>query len=172
MLTLNNIYGQPGATEKKKRRGRGIGSGLGKTAGKGHKGQLARTGGTSRPGFEGGQTPLYRRLPKRGFTNVLRDKTAIVNLADLSLPKLAGLKELSLESLKAAGHLKGAWDRLAVLGTGDVARAISVKAHRISESAKAKIEKAGGSVEVLVFKHVNLKKKGLEKRAAAGSKKS
>ena len=166
MLTLNTIFAQPGSTERKKRRGRGQGSGLGKTAGKGHKGQLARTGGVSRPGFEGGQTPLYRRLPKRGFTNALRDRTAVMNLKELALRKLQGIKELNLSTLKATGWLKGEYDRLAVLGDGEVTQAIKVSAHRISASAKAKIEKAGGTVEVLVFKHVNLKKKNAAPKAA------
>jgi large subunit ribosomal protein L15 len=167
MLTLNSIIAQPGATEKKKRRGRGYGSGLGKTAGRGHKGQKARTGGTVRIGFEGGQTPLFRRLPKHGFTNPGRVKTAIVNLADLERKNLTSLKELNLASLKEAGYLKGVWDRLAVLATGDVKRALKVSAHRVSAAAKEKIEKAGGTVELIVIEHINLKKKGQSEKSKA-----
>ncbi len=147
MLTLNTIKAQPGATHQRKRLGRGAGSGHGGTAGKGHKGQLARSGGTARPGFEGGQTPMYRRIPKRGFTNVLRSSHAEVNLSDIAK---AGLKEVSLETLRAAKLLRGSYERLHVLGMGELKGAVTVKAHKVSASAKEKIEKAGGKVELIV----------------------
>jgi large subunit ribosomal protein L15 len=151
MLRLNTIHAHPGATHKTKRLGRGAGSGHGITSGKGDKGQLARSGGTTRPGFEGGQMPLYRRIPKRGFTNPGKRDLAIVNVGDLA--KLAPLKvkEVSLESLVAAQVLKGRFDRLTVLGTGEVKAAFVVKAHKVSPSAQAKIEAAGGKVEILAI---------------------
>jgi len=150
MLRLNTIKAQPGATHKRKRLGRGAGSGHGQTAGKGDKGQLARSGGVSRPGFEGGQMPLYRRIPKRGFKNVLRRTNAVLNLGDFSRSKtISALKEISLETLRESGALKGRFDRLTILGTGEVKQAFQVKAHRVSPSAKEKIEKAGGKVELL-----------------------
>src|SRR3954463_13897147 len=148
MLRLNTIKAHPGATKKRKRLGRGSGSGHGPTAGKGDKGQLARSGGSVRPGFEGGQMPLYRRIPKRGFKNSGRRTNAIVNLGDFEMLD-ASIKEISLEALKGTKLVKGRFDRLAVLANGDVKRAFTVKAHRVSASAKAKIEKAGGTVELL-----------------------
>src|SRR3954471_17225128 len=102
MLTLNTIKAHPGATQKRKRLGRGSGSGHGPTAGKGDKGQLARSGGSVRPGFEGGQMPLYRRVPKRGFTNFGRRDIAIMNLCDMNRLDVAQFKEVSLETLTAA----------------------------------------------------------------------
>jgi large subunit ribosomal protein L15 len=146
MLKLNTIKAQPGSVQKRKRLGRGSGSGLGATAGKGDKGQLARSGGVSRPGFEGGQMPLYRRIPKRGFKNFARRTQAVLNVADLN--KLA-IQEVSLETLTAAHAIKGRYDRLTILGTGEVTKAFTVKAHRISPSAQEKITKAGGKVELL-----------------------
>jgi len=149
MLQLNTIKAHPGATHKRKRLGRGSGSGHGPTAGKGDKGQLARSGGTSRPGFEGGQMPLYRRVPKRGFKNINRRSNAVLNLFDLEKLNPAELKEISLETLGQFNKVKGRYDRLTILGTGDVTKAFSVKAHRVSPSAQEKIVKAGGKVELL-----------------------
>jgi len=146
MLKLNTIKAHPGATHKRKRLGRGAGSGHGQTSGKGDKGQLARSGGVSRPGFEGGQMPLYRRLPKQGFTNVFRRTTAILNVVDLNR---FDIKEVSLETLVEANLIKGRYDRLNVLGTGEIKKALSVKAHKVSAQAKEKIEKAGGKVEII-----------------------
>lgn len=146
MLKLNTIKAQPGSVQKRKRLGRGSGSGLGQTAGKGDKGQLARSGGVSRPGFEGGQMPLYRRIPKRGFTNFHRRTNAILNVSDLDR---LGIKEVSLETLTAEKAIKGRYDRLTILGTGEVKGAFKVKAHRVSPSAQEKIAKAGGKVELL-----------------------
>src|ERR1700746_1488829 len=117
MLKLNTIKAQVGATHRRKRLGRGAGSGHGPTAGKGDKGQLARSGGSVRPGFEGGQMPLYRRIPKRGFTNIHRRTSAIVNLFDLEKLNPSEFKEISLETLVASNAVKGRYDRLVILGT-------------------------------------------------------
>ncbi len=149
MLKLNTIKAQIGATHKRKRLGRGSGSGHGPTAGKGDKGQLARSGGSVRPGFEGGQMPLYRRIPKRGFTNFSRRAIAIMNVADLEKLDPSVFQEITLESLSAVRVLKGRHDRLAVLGTGDLTKAFHVKAHKITPSAQEKILKAGGKIELL-----------------------
>jgi ribosomal protein L15 len=146
MLRLGQIKNAKGATRKKKRLGRGAGSGQGGTAGKGNKGQLARTGGRVRRAFEGGQMPLYRRLPKRGFTNVFGMDYATINLAKLVEFKGA---EVSLETLCEAGLLKTKLDRLKVLGVGELKKSLKFKVHAVSASAKEKIEKAGGSVELL-----------------------
>jgi large subunit ribosomal protein L15 len=148
MLKLNNIKAQPGSVHRTKRLGRGSGSGHGPTAGKGDKGQLARSGGSVRPGFEGGQMPLYRRIPKRGFKSVNRRANAVLNLVDLEkLDK--SFKEISLETLSASRAIKGRFDRLTILATGELTRAFSVKAHRVSAAAQEKIQKAGGKVELL-----------------------
>lgn len=149
MLRLNTIKAHKGATTKRKRLGRGSGSGLGATAGKGDKGQLARSGGSVRPGFEGGQMPLYRRIPKRGFKNFARRTTAILNVCDLERLSLANLAEISLETLVQANEVKGRFDRLTILGTGELTKALTVKAHKISGSAQEKITKAGGKFEIL-----------------------
>ena len=149
MLKLNTIHAHPGATHKRKRLGRGSGSGHGQTAGKGDKGQLARSGGTSRPGFEGGQTPLFRRIPKRGFTSLTRRAIAVLNLCDIEKFDVKALSELSLETLTATKHIRGRHDRLHILGTGDITKAIHVKAHKVTESAQEKIKAAGGSFEIL-----------------------
>lgn len=147
MLRLGEIRNARGAHREEKRLGRGQGSGHGQTAGKGNKGQLARTGGKVRRGFEGGQMPLYRRLPKRGFTNIFKKNFEIINVGDLE-----GLKasEISLEKLQELGKLRVAKGRsLKILGNGELKRALKVKAHAVSRSAKEKIEKAGGTVEII-----------------------
>jgi large subunit ribosomal protein L15 len=149
MLKLNTIKAQPGATHRTKRLGRGSGSGHGPTAGKGDKGQLARSGGSVRPGFEGGQMPLYRRIPKRGFKNPNRRTNAIMNLCDLERLDPATFKEISLETLGAAREVKGRYDRLTILGTGELTKAFLIKAHRVSPSAQEKIVKAGGKIELI-----------------------
>ncbi|MGK5082823.1 50S ribosomal protein L15 [Bdellovibrionota bacterium FG-1] len=148
-MKLNTIKAQPGATTSRKRLGRGSGSGLGQTAGKGDKGQLARSGGSVRPGFEGGQMPLYRRVPKRGFKNFARRSNAVLNVQDLDRLNPAEIKEVSLESLAKAGFVKGRHDRLTILATGEITKAFVVKAHRVSPSAIEKITKAGGKVELI-----------------------
>jgi large subunit ribosomal protein L15 len=159
MLQLNTIKAHPGATTSRKRLGRGQGSGLGQTAGKGDKGQLARTGGRVRAGFEGGQMPLYRRLPKRGFNNIHRRTSAVMNLFDLNRLSPADFPVVSLETLVAVNAIKGRYDRLTILGTGEVTQAFTVKAHRVSPSAQEKIQKAGGKVELLPIPTSNGKKK-------------
>lgn len=149
MLKLNELKPQAGSTSQRKRLGRGSGSGLGPTAGKGDKGQLQRSGGSVRAGFEGGQTPLYRRLPKRGFTNVHQRNHAIMNLADLETKIPSELKELSLKVLQELGLAKRKAERLVILGNGNITRSFKIKAHRVSESAVQKISAAGGSVEII-----------------------
>jgi large subunit ribosomal protein L15 len=151
MIKLNTIKAQPGATHNKKRLGRGSGSGHGPTAGKGDKGQLARSGGSVRPGFEGGQMPLYRRIPKRGFTNIWRRSQATVNLSQLNEVQFAG-NAVTLDSLLDMGVVKGQFDRLAVLGNGEITQAIHVTANKVSASAREKIEKAGGKVTLIEIK--------------------
>jgi len=149
MLKLNTIKAQPGATHKRKRLGRGSGSGHGPTAGKGDKGQLARSGGSVRPGFEGGQMPLYRRIPKRGFKNFARRSNAVLNVFELEKLDPKEIKIISLETLTELNIVKGRYDRLSILGTGELTKAFDVKAHKISTSAQEKIVKAGGKCEVL-----------------------
>jgi large subunit ribosomal protein L15 len=149
MLELNTIKAHRGATQNRKRLGRGAGSGLGQTSGKGDKGQLARSGGKVRAGFEGGQMPLYRRIPKRGFKSWSTVDTAIINLGDLEKLSPSEMKEVSLESLTANRRIKGRYDRLSILGTGELTKSFLVKAHKITPSAQEKILKAGGKFEVI-----------------------
>lgn len=147
-MILNELKAPKGATKNKKRLGRGESSGTGKTSGKGHKGQKSRAGGYHKVGFEGGQMPLARRLPKRGFTNIFRLEYAVVNLADLNQLD-ASIKEVSIEVLKSQGVIKKMHSGLKVLGTGDLTRAITVTAKKFSQTAKDKIAKAGGkAVEI------------------------
>jgi large subunit ribosomal protein L15 len=170
MLKLNTIKAQPGSVTSRKRLGRGSGSGLGQTSGKGDKGQLARSGGHVRPGFEGGQMPLYRRVPKRGFKNFARRSNAVVNVQDLEKLNPSEMKEISLDSLCAAALVKGRHDRLTILGTGELTKAFVVKAHRISPQAQEKITKAGGKVELIPIPTKAIEKK--KKKAAAQAAKS
>ena len=143
-ITLSTLRPVTGSHRSRKRIGRGPGSGLGKTSGKGHKGQKARSGGNTNTGFEGGQMPMYRRLPKRGFTNPFKVTALAVNLRDLD--RLKG-DEVSPESLTAAGIMRSATEPVKLLGHGEIARALVVKGVRASASARAKIEAAGGRVE-------------------------
>lgn len=136
-----------GARKSIKRLGRGQGSGQGKTAGKGHKGQNARSGGGVAIGFEGGQTPIYKTLPKRGFTNFARLEYAIVNLSDLN--KFEDGTNVNFDLLKQAGIVKKKLDGLKVLGNGKLEKKVNVTCNKISKSAKEAIEKAGGTVEVI-----------------------
>ncbi|MCD6249321.1 MAG: 50S ribosomal protein L15 [candidate division Zixibacteria bacterium] len=145
-MNLHNLKPSPGAKKKRKRLGRGPGSGWGKTAGRGHKGQLSRSGYSKRPNFEGGQTPLHRRLPKFGFTNIFRKEYQIVNLADLG--RCEGT-EITPETLKAAGLVKKVDVPVKILGNGSVDKAYMVKAAKFSKSAQAKLEEAGGKTEVV-----------------------
>lgn len=147
-MHLHELAPNPGAKQERKRLGRGIGSGLGKTSGKGHKGQNARAGGGVRPGFEGGQMPLTRRLPKRGFSNEpFRTRYEVVNLA--ALERFEAGTVVTPELLEESRVCKNATKGVKVLGTGDITKALTVKVHQISESAKQKIEAVGGKVEVL-----------------------
>jgi large subunit ribosomal protein L15 len=146
-LALDNLSPSKGANRKSKRVGRGIGSGHSKTATRGYKGQLSRSGTRTRAGFEGGQMPLHRRLPKRGFTNIFRKEYAIVNLRTLSVFE-AGT-EIGPEILMEKGIVKNLRDGLKVLGEGELQNALKVRAHRFSKSAAEKIQKAGGSVELI-----------------------
>lgn len=135
------------ASKNCKRVGRGNGSGNGKTAGKGHKGQKARSGGGVRIGFEGGQMPLMRRIPKRGFNNIFATNYAIINVSDLN--KFKDGTVVDVELLKAAGLVKKEYDGVKVLGNGDLTSKVTVKAAKFSQSAVEKIEKAGGKTEVM-----------------------
>ena len=148
-MKLHELSPAPGTTKSAWRKGRGVGSGNGKTAGRGHKGQNARTGGGVRPGFEGGQIPLYRRLPKRGFTNSLFKKEyAIINLE--TLDKLFNDGDaVSMETLLEKGVIRKELNGLKVLGRGEITKKLTVKAAIFSASAKEKIEAAGGKAEVI-----------------------
>jgi large subunit ribosomal protein L15 len=143
-LTLSSLAPSPGSTQTRKRVGRGPGSGLGKTSGRGNKGHKARTGGATNPGFEGGQMPMYRRLPKRGFTNPFRIEAQVVNLADL---KKVSAAEVSPETLYSAGLIGKPDSPVKLLGTGDADRAYTVRGVSLSAPARAKIEAAGGKIE-------------------------
>ena len=144
-MNLSTVRAPKKASENKKRVGRGMGSGMGKTSTRGHKGQRSRSGSRMMRGFEGGQMPLHRRLPKRGFTNVFREEYSIV-----SLERLAGLGETTInpDVLRKAGVVKGK-DRIKILGDGELTAALTVHAHKFSKSAQEKITKAGGKFEVL-----------------------
>ena len=145
-MKLNELSPAVGSAKDSYRRGRGPGSGNGKTAGKGHKGQNARSGGGVRPGFEGGQLPLYRKLPKRGFKNRFATNYAIVNVAALN--KFEDGAVVDLEALLAAKIVRKELDGLKVLGTGELTKKLTVKATVFSATAKEKIEAAGGKIEV------------------------
>ncbi|MDQ3181607.1 MAG: 50S ribosomal protein L15 [Acidobacteriota bacterium] len=144
-LALNNLSPTPGSTHKKKRLGRGPGSGLGKTAGKGHKGQKSRSGYSKKIGFEGGQMPLQRRLPKRGFTNIFKKKWIEISLAKLE-ENFGANEEITPEVLHERGLIKKAKHDLVILGNGDISKVLKISAHRFTKSAKEKIENAGGSI--------------------------
>ena len=146
-MELNSLRPALGATRNRKRIGRGPGSGHGKTATKGHKGQKARSGGSIKAGFEGGQMPLQRRLPKRGFTPLSRTEYAIVNLKQLNVYEDGGI--VDLQSLLERGIIKKEMDGLKILADGVLERTLIVKAHRFSGAAKEKITVAGGTVEEL-----------------------
>ena len=143
-ITLSTLAPAKGSHRARKRVGRGPGSGLGKTSGKGHKGHKARTGGGTNPGFEGGQMPMYRRLPKRGFTNPFRVENQPVNLSQL---KKVSATDVSPETLYSAGLIGKPDAPVKLLGTGDADRAYTVRGVSLSASARAKIEAAGGKIE-------------------------
>ena len=146
-MKLNELKPAEGSTRESYRVGRGPGSGNGKTAGKGHKGQNARSGGGVRPGFEGGQIPLYRKLPKRGFINHFAKKYAIVNVSDLNHFEDGAV--VDAEALLAARIIRNVLDGVKVLGNGEITKKVTVKAAVFSATAKEKIEAAGGTAEVL-----------------------
>ena len=146
-MKLHELSPAEGSVKENFRKGRGAGSGNGKTAGKGHKGQNARSGGGVRPGFEGGQLPLYRKLPKRGFYNRFATQYAVINLSTLA--KFEDGAVVDLEVLRNCGIVKTNEDKLKVLGNGELTNKITVKAAVFSASAKEKIEAAGGKTEVV-----------------------
>jgi large subunit ribosomal protein L15 len=146
-MKLHELKPAEGSRSNRKRKGRGIGSGNGKTAGKGHKGQNARSGGGVRPGFEGGQNPLFRRLPKRGFTNINRKEYAIVNLDTLN--RFEEGTEVTPALLIETGVVSSEKSGIKILGNGSLDKKLTVKAHKFSASAKEAIENAGGQTEVV-----------------------
>jgi large subunit ribosomal protein L15 len=145
-MKLDDLKPAAGSNKKRKRVGRGDGSGHGKTSCRGHKGQGSRSGGNTKPGFEGGQMPLQRRLPKRGFHNIFRDEMAVVNLTQLD--DLA-VSEIVPETLSQHGLISGKTRRVKVLGEGNLTKPVTVRAHGFSASAKEKIEAAGGKAELI-----------------------
>ncbi|MDR1727300.1 MAG: 50S ribosomal protein L15 [Acidobacteriota bacterium] len=147
MLSINTLKPAPGANRKNKRVGRGIGSGHSKTATRGYNGQHSRAGSKMRPGFEGGQMPLYRRLPKRGFTNIFRKEYVVVNLEQLAAFDAGA--EIDPVVLRDRGIIKNLRESVKILGDGDLDKALKVRAHKFSKGAAEKIQKAGGSVEVI-----------------------
>lgn len=146
-MKLEDLKSPPGANKRIKRVGRGIGSGHGKTSTRGHKGQKARSGGGTRLGFEGGQMPLQRRLPKRGFTNIFKKEYAIVNVKDLNI--FADGTEITPELLYNSGLVKKVKAGVKILGDGDLEKKLVVKAHKISKQAEEKVTAKGGKVEVI-----------------------
>jgi large subunit ribosomal protein L15 len=145
-MKLHELNPAPGSKKDRKRVGRGPGSGLGKTAGRGHKGQKSRSGYSRRPGFEGGQMPLVRRVPKRGFTNIFRVEYSVINVGDLA--RQEGLEKVDPDVLRERGLVRKGRP-VKILGHGEIDRALTVAAHKFSKSAKEKIEKAGGTCEEL-----------------------
>lgn len=146
-MKLSDLKPAEGARQGRKRVGRGPGSGLGKTAGRGHKGRKARSGGNTPPGYEGGQMPLQRRLPKRGFKNLFAMQYAVINVSDLG--RFEAESVVYVAELVRMGLVKGRWDGVKLLGNGDIDRPLTVRLHQFSQSARTKIEAAGGTVEVV-----------------------
>lgn len=144
-MQLNTIKPAVGSTKNRKRIGRGVGSGHGKTATKGHKGQKARSGGSIKPGFEGGQMPMHRRLPKRGFTPLTRKVFALVNICQLEVFEAGSV--VDAQALLKSGLISDVCDGIKVLATGDITRALTIKAHKFSAAAREKIMAAGGTIE-------------------------
>ncbi|MGN0462043.1 MAG: 50S ribosomal protein L15 [Ruminococcus sp.] len=147
-MKLHELSPVAGSKKDVKRIGRGHGSGWGKTSGKGHKGQKARSGGSIRPGFEGGQMPLQRRVPKRGFNNIFRKKIVALNVNQLDA-KFDNGAVVDAEALKNAGLVKNSFDGIKILGNGELTKSLTVKVDAFSESAKKAIEEAGGKAEVI-----------------------
>lgn len=146
-MRLNDLFPSKGSKKKKKRVGRGYGSGHGKTSCRGHKGQKSRSGANIRPGFEGGQMPIQRRLPKRGFTNVFKKDYNLVNVRDLN--KFESNSSVDIEALYKANLLKGSKDGVKLLGDGEISYPIAIKIHKVSKRAREKVEAAGGKVELI-----------------------
>lgn len=144
-MQLHDLAPAPGSRKNRKRVGRGPGSGMGKTSGKGHKGLKARSGGSVRPGFEGGQMPIYRRLPKRGFTNIFKTNNAVLNIGDLD--RFDDGATIDMDALRQVGLVKGSVDGAKLLGNGDTTKKFVLKNILVSKVAKEKIESAGGSIE-------------------------
>ncbi|MDA3915373.1 MAG: 50S ribosomal protein L15 [Deltaproteobacteria bacterium] len=144
-MQLHDLSPEKGARKNRKKVGRGPGSGMGKTSTRGHKGLKARSGGSVRPGFEGGQMPLYRRLPKRGFYNIFKTNNAILNVKDLD--QFEDGTTIDIDILKDAGIVKGRVDGVKILGTGEITKKFVLKNILISKTAREKIETAGGSIE-------------------------
>jgi len=144
-MQLHDLSPEKGARKNRKKVGRGPGSGMGKTSTRGHKGLKARSGGSVRPGFEGGQMPLYRRLPKRGFFNVFKTKIAVLNIKDLD--RFEDGTTIDTDALRDSGMVKGSFDSVKILGTGEITKKFVLKNILISKTAKEKIEIAGGSIE-------------------------
>lgn len=147
LMKLNELSPPRGSRRPPKRLGRGVGSGWGCTAGRGTKGHNSRSGGGVRPGFEGGQMPIHRRLPKRGFTNIFRKRISVVNIRDLA--RFESGTTVDETALVKAGLVKGPRDGIKLLGKGEISQPLTIRLHSVSQGAKAKIEAAGGSVEVL-----------------------
>jgi len=146
-MKLNELSPAQGSRKAVRRLGRGVGSGRGKTAGRGTKGFNSRSGGGVRPGYEGGQMPLHRRLPKRGFANIFKKNIVVINVRDLA--RFDKVSLVDADVLVAAGLVKGNWDGIKLLGNGEIKHPLDVKVNQISKSAREKIEAAGGKVEVL-----------------------
>ena len=146
-MKLNELSPEKGSKKPKKRVGRGVGSGLGKTAGRGSKGLNSRSGGGVRPGYEGGQMPIHRRLPKRGFTNIFKKRYVVINVGDLTKFEINAI--VDEKALVAMGLVKGRRDGIKLLANGEINHPLTVEVNRASKSAQAKIEAAGGNVKVL-----------------------
>jgi len=144
-MQLHDLSPEKGARKNRKKVGRGPGSGMGKTSTRGHKGLKARSGGSVRPGFEGGQMPLYRRLPKRGFFNIFKTKIAVLNIKDLD--RFEDGTTIDTDTLRDAGMVKGSFDSVKILGIGEITKKFVFKNILISKTAKEKIETAGGTIE-------------------------
>ena len=147
MMKIHDLSPAEGSRKQKKRVGRGPGSGHGKTSCRGHKGQKSRSGGSIPPGFEGGQMPLQRRLPKRGFTNIFKKQYVLINIRDLN--RFDPNSTLDIEALKDAGLVKRYKDGIKLLGDGEISHPVMIKVHKVSKTARDKIEAAGGKVEVI-----------------------
>jgi large subunit ribosomal protein L15 len=146
-MKLHELKAAKGSTKNRKRLGRGVGSGWGKSAGRGNKGHNSRSGGGVRPGFEGGQMPIHRRLPKRGFTNIFKKEMAVINVRDLARFEAGAVVDES--ALAKNGLVKGRRDGIKLLGQGEINIALTVQINAVSRSAKEKIEAAGGTIEVI-----------------------